>query len=124
MTPLEFDRAVSRMPGLAPHNREAARRVLVDGERMSDVAADCAMPKPRLSRTIARIEHAWQAHRREPVDWVTVTLTVPKKLAVRFRRMAREARVAIPKRAPGRPKVSEASEAQIPDREPSGLSQS
>ena len=118
MTPLEFDRATARMPKLSDHNREAARRVLVDGERASDVAAKLNMPKSRLSRTVARVVHCWQSYRREPVQWVTVTLTVPKALAVRFRRMAREARVALPKRGRGKPKVSEASDPQIPDREP------
>jgi hypothetical protein len=113
MSPNEFDRATSRMPKLSDHNREAARRVLVDGERLTDVALAHGMPKSRLSRCVARVLNRWQSYRREPVAWVTVTLTVPVALAKRFKRMAREARVAEPKRAPGRP----VPDPQIPDRE-------
>lgn len=105
MTPQEFDRATARMPKLAAHNREAARRVLVDGERVIDVAAAYGMPHARLSRTTAAVVASWASHRREPVEWVTVTLTVPAKLAKRMRKMAQEARRALPRRERGRPIV-------------------
>lgn len=95
MTPAQFDRAAGRCRRLAPHNRDAARLVLVDGRAQADVARELGMPRQRVSQSVRAVLRARPAARRYPSTWRTVTVTVPRELAREIGRMARDARAAM-----------------------------
>lgn len=103
MTPSQFEHTAARMKH-SPRVREACRRVLVDGVALTDAAADAGMGKPHLSRACASIRARWEVLQRAPVDWVTVTVRVPRDVAAQIKAMARKARQERPRLPRGRPR--------------------
>lgn len=68
MTQEQFETAVEQTR-IALGLREAARRVLVDGEPGAEVAREIGMTRQQLSRSVQRI--------RQTAGLVTISVTVP-----------------------------------------------
>ena len=88
MTPAEFDTLASRTR-LKPAGREMARRVFVDGEIPFRVARDLGVADNTVRDKCRIIERELLNAAAAPVDWVVVTLKVPRDRVDAVRRAAR-----------------------------------
>ena len=88
MTPAEFDEIASRTR-LKPAGREMARRVFVDGEIPFRVARDLGVADNTVRDICRIIERELLKEGADPVDWVVITLKVPRDRVAAVRRAAK-----------------------------------
>lgn len=88
MTPAEFDDLAARTR-LKPAGREMARRVFVDGEIPFRVARDLGVADNTVRDKCRIIERELKKQDSAPVDWVVVTLKVPRDRVAAVRRAAK-----------------------------------
>jgi transposase-like protein len=100
----EFERLAKRTR-LSATGREACRRVLVQGERQSDVARDLGVHRQIVYQAIQSLLRRRRHFngRKIPHDWITITVSVPPELAAQIRELARVAQEQREDRRPGRP---------------------
>ena len=74
---------------LKPAGREMARRVFVDGELPFRVARDLGVADNTVRDKCRIIEREMLKQAQAPVDWVVVTLKVPRDRVAAVRRAAK-----------------------------------
>ena len=88
MTPAEFNSLASRTR-LKQAGREMARRVFVDGEIPFRVARDLGVADNTVRDKCRIIERELKKQAAAPVDWVVVTLKIPRDRVAAVRRAAK-----------------------------------
>ena len=83
-----FDDLASRTR-LKPAGREMARRVFVDGEIPFRVARDLGVADNTVRDKCRIIQRELLKEAADPVDWVVVTLKVPRDRVAAVRRAAK-----------------------------------
>ena len=84
----EFD-ALSARTRMKPAGREMARRVFVDGEIPFRVARDLGVADNTVRDKCRIIEREILQDAEAPVDWVVITLKVPRDRVDAVRRAAK-----------------------------------
>ena len=88
MTLAEFEALASRTR-LKQAGREMARRVFVDGEIPFRVARDLGVADNTVRDKCRIIERELKKQAAAPVDWVVVTLKIPRDRVAAVRRAAK-----------------------------------
>ena len=88
MNPAEFEDLADRTR-LKPAGREMARRVFVDGEIPFRVARDLGVADNTVRDKCRIIERELLKEAAAPVDWVVVTVKVPRGRVAAVRRAAK-----------------------------------
>lgn len=81
-----FELAASQASRMSPRNIELVRRVLVDGEPVSQVASSAGMSRTTLNKAVSKIKKL-----AIPEGWRVITLTLPESVAEGVERMELEA---------------------------------
>ena len=107
LAPADFDKAAP-LVDMSAERKDMARRVLVDGERQTEIAAEYDLTRQAVrdaaTKFLARYEQlcAFSERRavKKPPHWVTVTLTAPAKMVADWKRAAAAARRELEAQAP------------------------
>jgi hypothetical protein len=83
----EFSAAAGRLR-IRQENLKLARAVMVDGIRVTDLAAAEGITYQRISNTVKRIYASHLRDAEYPSDWRRITVTVPDPLAEQIQNLA------------------------------------
>jgi hypothetical protein len=92
LTADEFDAIRKRLTNFEEKNLDAARRILVDKARQTDVARDLNVSTGAVSAMVRRIWNTYLEHGKPPEGWKTVNVALPQPMADVVTEMARVAR--------------------------------
>ena len=88
LTAGEFKTIEPYLERLDGKNIDAIRRVLVDGMKQKDIAAELKLTKEAVSAMVARAWRAHLEHGERPEGWVKVEAVLPPQMAEVVRAMA------------------------------------
>ncbi len=92
LTVEEFDVLRPHLGRTGEKNLIAVRRVLVDGMRQKDIAAELGLTKEAVSAMVARVWRAHLAYGTRPDGWEKVEVVLPPEMAQVVHEMAKIAR--------------------------------
>ncbi|HFF5988744.1 TPA: TrfB-related DNA-binding protein [Enterobacter hormaechei] len=96
LTPQDFDTLKDHMGSRwKAANIEAVRRVMVEGCKQKDIAADLGVTEKAVSQMVKKAYDLHQEHGTVPVGWVSVYATLPPDLAELVKTMEQQARATL-----------------------------
>lgn len=86
MTLDELNKIINTV-NFSDNNKEALKRVLIDGESQANVAREFDIRRQRMSQLVERVKELYC-----PPDWEIVTLILPPNLVEKARKLEKDAK--------------------------------